>query len=145
MRRQKVMKSFDKLEYRDDFMFGKVMEDTELCRDVLECLLQRPVGELKELQTQKEFRYTSDGKPMRLDVYNEDDDGQIYDAEMQNRNNMAKRLFLISILAKNKCFGLGRCACSNILSAETRRAFRQGAPDAPHCRWLAVQSRPSAQ
>ena len=90
MRRQKVMKSFDKLEYRDDFMFGKVMEDTELCRDVLECLLQRPVGELKELQTQKEFRYTSDGKPMRLDVYNEDDDGQIYDAEMQNRNNHSR-------------------------------------------------------
>ena len=72
MNGQKAMKRFEDLKYSDDFMFGKVMEDNELCRDVLECLLQRPVGELTELQTQKEFRYTSDGKPMRLDVYNED-------------------------------------------------------------------------
>ena len=27
MNTQKVMKSYDELEYRDDFMFGKVMED----------------------------------------------------------------------------------------------------------------------
>ncbi len=87
---QKAMKRFDDLKYSDDFMFGKVMEDNELCRDVLECLLQRPVGELTELQTQKEFRYTSDGKPMRLDVYNEDDSGQVYDAEMQNLNNHSR-------------------------------------------------------
>ena len=87
---QKAMKRVDDLKYSDDFMFGKVMEDNELCRDVLECLLQRPVGELTELQTQKEFRYTSDGKPMRLDVYNEDDSGQVYDAEMQKLNNHSR-------------------------------------------------------
>ncbi|MCR5746169.1 MAG: Rpn family recombination-promoting nuclease/putative transposase, partial [Lachnospiraceae bacterium] len=67
--------------------FGKVMEDRELCREVLECLLQRPVGELQELQTQKEFHYTADGKPIRLDVYNEDSDQNIYDAEMENLNH----------------------------------------------------------
>ena len=90
MNTQKVMKNYDELEYRDDFMFGKVMEDSELCRDVLECLLQRPVGKLTELQAQKEFRYTSDGKPIRLDVYNEDDSGEIYDAEMQNLNHSSR-------------------------------------------------------
>jgi predicted transposase/invertase (TIGR01784 family) len=63
------------------------MEDKELCREVLECLLQQPVGELTEVQTQREFRYTSDGKPIRLDVYNEDSDGRIYDAEMENLNH----------------------------------------------------------
>ncbi len=63
------------------------MEDKDLCRDVLECLMQRPIGELTEVQTQKEFRYTSDGKPIRLYVYNEDDMGVVYDAEMENLNN----------------------------------------------------------
>lgn len=84
---QKMMKSFDELKFSDDFMFGKVMEDKELCREVLECLLQRPVGKLQEVQTQKGFKFTSDGKPIRLDVYNEDDSGIIYDSEMQNLNN----------------------------------------------------------
>ena len=67
-------------------MFGKVMEDKELCREVLECLLQRPVDELVDVQTQREFKQTSDGKSIRLDVYNVDSKGRIYDAEMENLN-----------------------------------------------------------
>ena len=87
MGKQRTMKSFNELGFSDDFMFGKVMEDKELCREVLECLLQRSVGELTEVQTQKELKYTSDGKPIRLDVYNEDTNRTVYDAEMQNQNN----------------------------------------------------------
>ena len=69
MSSKRAMKNYEELRFSDDFMFGKVMEDPELCREVLECLLQEPVGELKEVQTQREFRYTVDGKPIRLDVY----------------------------------------------------------------------------
>ena len=87
MSKTKIAKSYEELKFSDDFMFGKIMEDKELCREVLECLLQQPVGELTEVQTQREFRYTSDGKPIRLDVYNEDSDGRIYDAEMENLNH----------------------------------------------------------
>ncbi len=78
------IKKYEELEFSDDFMFGKVMEDKEICRDVLECLLQRPVGELSDIVPQKEFRYTSDGKPIRVDIYTRDEN-QIYDAEMQNK------------------------------------------------------------
>ncbi len=87
MRKKRVMKNYEELRFCDDFMFGKVMEDPELCREVLECLLQEPVGELKEVRTQREFRYTVDGKPIRLDVYNEDNNGSLYDAEMENLNH----------------------------------------------------------
>ena len=86
MSNKRAMKNYEELRFSDDFMFGKVMEDPELCREVLECLLQEPVGELKEVQTQREFRFTVDGKPIRLDVYNEDSRGAIYDAEMENLN-----------------------------------------------------------
>ena len=86
MSSKRAMKNYEELRFSDDFMFGKVMEDPELCREVLECLLQEPVGELKEVQTQREFRFTVDGKPIRLDVYNEDSRGAIYDAEMENLN-----------------------------------------------------------
>ena len=81
-----MIKKYEELEFRDDFMFGKVMQDKELCRDVLECLLQRPVGELSDIDSQKEFRCTSDGKPIKLDIYTRDDQ-EIYDAEMQNKGH----------------------------------------------------------
>ena len=80
------IKRFDELEYRDDYMFGKVMEDMNLCHDVLECLLQCPVGELREVRTQREFKYTTDGKPIKIDIYSEDDKS-VFDAEMQNLNH----------------------------------------------------------
>ncbi len=77
MKKQNVMKSYERLKFSDDFMFGKVMEDPELCRRVLECLLGRHIGRLSNVQTQKEYCFTSDGKPIRLDVYNKDKDGAI--------------------------------------------------------------------
>ena len=83
-----MAKSYEELTIADDFMFGKVMEDMELCRDSLERLLQEPVGKLEGIQTQRGFRYTSDGKPVRLDVYARDRK-RIYDAEMQNLNRQS--------------------------------------------------------
>ena len=83
-----MTKRYEELTISDDFMFGKVMEDKELCREVLECLLEKPVGRLEDVQTQREFRYTSEGKPIRLDVYTRDRK-RIYDAEMQNLNHQS--------------------------------------------------------
>lgn len=83
-----MAKCYEELTLTDDFMFGKVMEDMELCRDSLECLLQTPVGELKGIQTQRGFRYTSGGKPVRLDVCARDWK-RIYDAEIQNLNHQS--------------------------------------------------------
>lgn len=81
-----MAKCYEELRFTDDFMFGKVMEDKELCREVLECLLGHPVGELQDVRTERQIRYTSDGKPIRLDVYTKDRD-TVYDAEMQNLNH----------------------------------------------------------
>ena len=83
-----MAKRYEELTIADDFMFGKVMEDKKLCREVLECLLAHPVGELKDVQTERQFRYTTDGKPIRLDVYTRDRN-HVYDAEMQNLNHQA--------------------------------------------------------
>ena len=74
-----MAKRYEELSIEDDFMFGKVMEDKELCRDVLQCLLEEPVEELEEVQTQREFRYTSMGNPIRLVVFTRDHK-RIYDA-----------------------------------------------------------------
>ena len=81
------LKNFEDLVFSDDFMFGKIMGDSQLCREVLECLLQRSVGELHDVQVQREYKYTSDGKPIRLDVYSQNQTGELYDAEMENLNH----------------------------------------------------------
>ena len=83
-----MAKRYEELTFVDDFMFGKVMEDKGLCHDVLEQLLNEPVGELEDVNTQKEFRYTKDGKPIRLDMYAKDQD-HMYDTEMQNLNHQS--------------------------------------------------------
>lgn len=81
-----MAKNYEELKLSDDFMFGKVMEDGVLCQEVLECLLGKPVGELTEIQPQREYRYAMDGKPIRLDIYTGNGE-TVYDAEMQNLNH----------------------------------------------------------
>ncbi|MCR5846975.1 MAG: Rpn family recombination-promoting nuclease/putative transposase [Lachnospiraceae bacterium] len=81
-------KSYEEIDFTNDFMFGKIMEDSNLCREVIERLLNRPIGELKEVIPQKKFKQTSDGKEIRLDIYTKDNEA-VYDAEMQNLGNMS--------------------------------------------------------
>ena len=81
-----MVKRYEELTISDDFMFGKTMGDKVLCQDVLEQLLEEKVGELEDVQPQREFRYTSGGKPIRLDIYTRDKK-RMYDAEMQNQNH----------------------------------------------------------
>ena len=49
------MKKYEELKFQDDFMFGKVMEDMELSRDLLQCLLQKPVGEMTAVQAERDM------------------------------------------------------------------------------------------
>ena len=86
MSETRVMREFEKLMYRDDFMFCRVMENPDLCRKVLECLLQRPIPDFNIVNTQKEIMHSPETKTIRLDVFNEDSDGSLYDTEMQNLN-----------------------------------------------------------
>ena len=82
------VKRFEELTIRDSFMFGAVMEDPALCRELLEVLLQRPVGELCGITREKDVKLTEDGKAIRLDIYaKEITTGALMDAEMQNLNN----------------------------------------------------------
>ena len=86
------IKPFEKLKFHDDFMFGLVMQDKKLCREVLECLLGIKIRHLEYAEPQKDFTplYTAHG--IRLDVYVRDGD-TVYDVEVQNRNehDMGKR------------------------------------------------------
>lgn len=49
-----MAKRYEELTISDDFMFGKAMGDKVLCQDVLERLLEEKVGELEDVQPQRE-------------------------------------------------------------------------------------------
>ena len=53
------------------------------CRELLELVLDRKVGELACINRQKPVEITANGKGVRFDVYAEGSDSIIYDIEMQ--------------------------------------------------------------
>ena len=75
-------------------MFCKILEQKPaLCRELLELVLDRKVGELVGVNPQKPIEITANGKGVRFDVYAEGSDSIIYDIEMQNAgtDSIAKR------------------------------------------------------
>ena len=78
-----TIKPFENLTYHDDFMFGVVMQDEEICRESLECILDFKIDHIEYAEHQKTIEplYTSHG--IRLDVYVQDEN-LVYDVEIQN-------------------------------------------------------------
>ena len=78
------VKRYEELTFTDDFMFCKVLStDKDLCRELTELILNRKVGRLLELGSQKPVEITNDGRGVRFDVYMSDDTDTIYNIEMQ--------------------------------------------------------------
>lgn len=80
------MKSFKELSFRDSFMFGKITEDAEICRDVLSSLMGYDVGKVVACEREKHMHALESGKYVRLDIWAEDEKKRLYDVEMQNGN-----------------------------------------------------------
>ena len=89
-----MAKRYDELTIADDFIFGKVTAEEAVSRALLEVLLQRPVGKLSGITTQKELHGSDEAKFIRMDLYVREDNS-VFDAEMQNRNKRSiESLFL---------------------------------------------------
>lgn len=76
--------TWETLGISNDFLFGKVMRDPELCKGLLERIF--PDMEIDHVEfpiTQKSINPDMDAKNVRLDLYVVDDAGTVYDIEMQ--------------------------------------------------------------
>lgn len=80
-------KRFEELQLRDDFMFGKVMQDERICKRTLEILLGIEIEAIEYPETQKTINITEQGKSVRLDVYVADNMNTVYNAEMQQKGD----------------------------------------------------------
>lgn len=87
-------KKYKELRFTDDFMFTKVMvNNPEICRKVLERILDIKINKVMMPEKQKTIEILSDGKGIRLDVYVDDDKGTVYNIEMQSvlKGHLPKR------------------------------------------------------
>ena len=87
------IKSFEELEFKDDFMFGVIMRNPKYCKPFLETILGIKVSSIKYPKTQEIIDLTANAKSVRLDVYVEDEHDTVYNIEMQVgiNKNLPKR------------------------------------------------------
>ena len=94
---------YEKLTLKDDFMFGKVMQDERNCIDMLERLTGNKIEKISTVVGQKVIKITNDSKGVRYDIYVEDENDNVYDTEMQQKNGTAD----IEVLPKRARFYQG--------------------------------------
>ena len=88
-------KSYDELEFTDDFLFCYILMDNEdLCIELVEMITGRKIKEIVKEEKQRSVSLTYDGKGVRFDVYFEDENSVVYDIEMQTTAalNLPKRI-----------------------------------------------------
>lgn len=87
-----TIKPFEELDFTDDYMFYRVLQDNDICKEVLENLLKVKIERIERQELQKELKpyYTSKG--ILLDAYIKDS-GLIYNIEMQqvSKTELPKR------------------------------------------------------
>lgn len=88
-------KRWQNLTIKDDTMFGMVMENQEICLELLRrALPELNIASIKRLETQKEARGPLSARTVRFDVFVRDQQQRTFVIEMQvaNRHNLPYRL-----------------------------------------------------
>ena len=86
-------KTYEELDFTDDFMFCKVLADNpDICKELLELILGIKIRKVI-VNKQEAISITADAKSVRFDVYAEDDKNTVFDVEMETtrKKNLPKR------------------------------------------------------
>ena len=76
--------SWEELSISNDFLFGKVMQNPELCKELIQRILpELKIDHIEYPELQKSIKQDLDAKSVRLDVYVKDGKEVVYDIEMQ--------------------------------------------------------------
>lgn len=89
------MKDFRNATISNNFMFRLVMEKPELCRQLLERILDTQISKIVYPEAEKSLEAQLTSKGIRLDIYVTREDGTVIDVEMQaadsTKDTLAKR------------------------------------------------------
>lgn len=92
--KRRVFKDLSELTLMDDYMFGVVMQDPKIAKKLIEQILKVRITRIKYVEPQRTIKKRYGGKGIRLDLYVEDENGNIYNVEIQtsNHHNLPKRM-----------------------------------------------------
>ena len=82
------IKPYDELTIQDNFLFQKVMRNKRICKLTLERLLDIEIKDISYTEEEKAIDVRLDSKSIRLDVYVNDDEGTVFNIEMQTSKDM---------------------------------------------------------
>ncbi|MCH3921342.1 Rpn family recombination-promoting nuclease/putative transposase [Limosilactobacillus sp.] len=86
--RRAAAAKWERLTLANDRMFGMVMEDEQICLQLLQQIFpELKIKSIQRVATQKQVNTTLGVKSPRFDVYVQDDQNRIYILEMQVKNN----------------------------------------------------------
>ena len=77
------------LPLKNDWMFGQVMRNPDICKLFLEELLGKEIDHIEYIENQKEINDSYEHHGIRLDVYLRDDAKTVYAIEMQTIRELA--------------------------------------------------------
>ena len=88
-----ILAPLQRLNLMDDFLFDIATLDLELCKIILELSLGFRIRSIRWKEGQKVVHNLPGKRGIRMDFYVEDEEGRIFDVEMQKRNegNSPKR------------------------------------------------------
>ena len=91
---EKPYKDLSELTLMDDYMFGAVMQDETLAKTLIEAILDVKLRRIEYVEPQKTMKAQYEARGIRLDLYVEDEAGNIYNVEVQttNKRNLPKRM-----------------------------------------------------
>ncbi len=89
-----LKKTLDELTLMDDYMFAAVMRNKDILKRLLECILNINISRIEFLEAQKTEKTSYESKGVRLDLYIVDENGIIYNVEIQtsDKQNLPKRM-----------------------------------------------------
>ncbi len=80
----RIKDNWEELGISNDFLFGKVMRNPDLCRKLLQRILpELNIERIEYPETQKSIKEDMDARSVRLDVYIKDEQNVVYTIEMQ--------------------------------------------------------------
>ena len=93
--KERKFKSIKDLTITDGYLFGTVMLNKEICKGVLEAILEIKITDIQFVELEKTVQNGYETKSVRFDVILKDDKGNIYNIEMQvstkGKKNLGKR------------------------------------------------------
>lgn len=80
---ENIKTDWEELGLSNDFLFGKVMGNPEICKETLETVLGFAIGKIEYPERQKTVDEDRDARSVRLDIYVKDNEKTVYNVEMQ--------------------------------------------------------------